>query len=287
MIWTPISVTECIATPPPPLDYVIPGLVAGTVGSIVAPGATGKSWLALQIGSAVAGADTLSLAPRHTGRVLYLAAEDPAPVLHARLHTLGAVLSVQQRDALADNLVVMPLLGRVGDLLDDGQTAAQLIEHARNCRLIVLDTLSRWHTGDENARSDAARVMRALERICDLTQSTALFLHHTNKAAVLDGHAALQQASRGSSVFVDDARFVMTMTTCTDQEARDYGIDEAMRNYYVKLTYAKCNYLPPQPARWYRRREGGRLEPTDMLIAKAKKQPVRQPTTEGDDDDWR
>lgn len=284
MSWTALSIADCINTSPPPLDFVISGLVAGTVGSIVAPGATGKSWLALQIAAAVAGADTIGIEPRHAGRVLYLAAEDPAPVLHARLHTLGAVLNASQREALAERLLVMPLLGRVGDLLDEGQTATQLIEHARNCRLIVLDTLSRWHTGDENARADAARVMRTLERVCDATQSTALFLHHTNKSAALEGNGAMQQASRGSSVFVDDARFVMTMTTCGEQEARDYGIEDEMRGYFVKLTYAKCNYVAPQPARWFRKREGGRLEPVDMF--KVKSSPARQAAKGGGDDDF-
>jgi hypothetical protein len=77
------------------------------------------------------------------------------------------------------------------------------------------------------------------------------------------------------------------MTTCTEQEARDYGIDACDRRMYVQVHQAKCNYTPPQPPRWYRRREGGRLEPVDIAKAKAKakKQPVRQPT-EGDDDDF-
>jgi hypothetical protein len=78
-----LSIEYCISTSPRPLDFVIPGLVAGTVGSIVAPGATGKSWFALQIAASVAGADTLSLNPP-TGRVLYIASEDPRDVLHAR-----------------------------------------------------------------------------------------------------------------------------------------------------------------------------------------------------------
>lgn len=265
MVWSALSIAECLETPPPALDFVIPGLVAGTVGSVVAPGATGKSWLALQIASAVAGADTIGIEPQHCGNVLYLAAEDPAAVLHARLHALGGVLSLAQREALAEHLTVMPTLGKTGDLLDDGQTAAAIAAAAEGARLVVIDTLSRWQSGDENARADAARVMRRLETICDTTGAAILFLHHTNKSAALAGDGDKQQASRGSSVFVDEARFVMTLTACTEQEARDFGIEDAMRGFFVKATVAKANYVPPQPARWFRKRDGGRLEAVEMF----------------------
>lgn len=280
MDWTALSIQRCIETPPPALDFVIPGLVAGTVGSLVAPGGTGKSWLALQIAAAVAGADTIDIQPGGVGSVLYLAAEDPQPVLHARIHALAARLDPAQREALIERLTVMPTLGKTGDLLD-GQTTARIIAAGAGCRLIVLDTLSRWHTGDENARTDAAKVMRPLEGICDATGAATLFLHHTSKAATLNGQGDKQQASRGSSVFVDDARFVMTMTACSESEARDFGIDDDMRGFFVKTTLAKYNYTSPQPARWFRKRGGGVLEPIEML-----KMPPRAAKEIHDDEDF-
>jgi RecA-family ATPase len=265
-----LSIAHCIDTSPRPLDFVIPGLVAGTVGSIVAPGATGKSWLALQIAAAVAGADTLSLNPQ-TGRVLYIASEDPRDVLHARVHTLSARLSDSQRDALIERLYVWPTLGQSGNLLDDGQTATELSRRGEGCRLIVLDTLSRWHTGDENARADAARVMRRLEQIAAATGAAILFLHHTSKSATLDGNGSMQQAARGSSVWVDEARFCLTLTKCTESESRDFGIDSESRDFFVKTTLAKANYIAPQPARWLRRREGGVFEPVEMIKMSVKR----------------
>jgi RecA-family ATPase len=245
---------------------------------MVAPGATGKSWFALQIAAAVAGADTLDIRPP-TGRVLYIASEDPRDVLHARIHTLAARLNGAQRDALIENLYVWPTLGRTGDLLDDGQTAADIARRGEGCRLIVIDTLSRWHTGDENARSDAARVMRRLEQIAAETDAAVLFLHHTSKSAVLDGNGSTQQAARGSSVWVDEARFCLTMAKCSENEARDFGIDEELRDFFVKVTVAKANYIAPQPARWLRRREGGMFEPVEMFKVQ------RRDSKKGGDDD--
>jgi hypothetical protein len=200
--------------------------------------------------------------------VLYIASEDPVDVLHARVHTLAARLNEAQRDALVERLHIWPTLGQTGDLLDDGRAAAEIARRGEGCRLIVLDTLSRWHTGDENSRADAARVMRRLEQIAASTGAAVLFLHHSSKAAVLDGNGATQQAARGSSVWVDESRFCLTMTRCSEQEARDFGINDDFRDFFIKTTLAKANYIQPQPARWLRRREGGVLEPVEMTKIK-------------------
>ncbi|MGE0107963.1 MAG: AAA family ATPase, partial [Thiomonas sp.] len=42
------------AQPLPALDFVLPGLLTGTAGLIVGPGAVGKTFLALQIGISTA-----------------------------------------------------------------------------------------------------------------------------------------------------------------------------------------------------------------------------------------
>ena len=44
---------------PPPIDYVLPNMVAGTVGAIVSPGGVGKSMLALQLAAQIAGGPDL------------------------------------------------------------------------------------------------------------------------------------------------------------------------------------------------------------------------------------
>ncbi|WP_432759877.1 AAA family ATPase, partial [Escherichia coli] len=44
---------------PPPLDYVLPNMVAGTVGALVSPGGAGKSMLALQLAAQIAGGPDL------------------------------------------------------------------------------------------------------------------------------------------------------------------------------------------------------------------------------------
>ncbi|WP_256380367.1 AAA family ATPase [Oceanimonas sp. GK1] len=44
---------------PPQIDYVLPNMIAGTVGALIAPGGAGKSILALQLATQIAGGPDL------------------------------------------------------------------------------------------------------------------------------------------------------------------------------------------------------------------------------------
>lgn len=79
----PINILEAFAAAPPPLDYVLPNMVAGTVGALVSPGGAGKSMLALQLAAQIAGGpDLLEVGELPTGPVIYLPAEDPPTAIH-------------------------------------------------------------------------------------------------------------------------------------------------------------------------------------------------------------
>lgn len=282
--WPVLDITRALETEPRQLDFVLPGLVAGTVGSIVAPGATGKSYVGLEMAVQVAtGKDMLGLGKYPTGHAVMLAAEDPADVLHARLRAVSAHLNGYEREDLKANALILPCLGRSGDLLDDGKTAASIERVAHGARLVILDTLSRWHTGEENERRDAAKVMRELERIAERTGAAILFLHHTSKAAALEGNGDKQQSSRGSSVFVDEARWVAFMQTMTPGEARILGRAEDERRQFVRYGVSKANYCPPQTDIWLRREAGGVLVPVELANVEPPPAAARKEKKEIDD----
>ncbi|KCB30955.1 regulatory protein RepA domain protein [Bordetella hinzii L60] len=137
-----IDLLAAFENEPPVLDFIWPGFLAGTVGALVAPGATGKSFWALEaamsIACSVAGGDLIGLAPAHTGRVVYLAGEDPPPALVCRVHAIGKHLSQQAREAIAENLTLEPIMGGQWDLMDT-KWQRRLIESSAGARLIVLD----------------------------------------------------------------------------------------------------------------------------------------------------
>ena len=161
----PINILEAFAAAPPPLDYVLPNMVAGTVGALVSPGGAGKSMLALQLAAQIAGGpDLLEVGELPTGPVIYLPAEDPPTAIHHRLHALGAHLSAEERQAVADGLLIQPLIGSLPNIMApewfDGLKRA-----AEGRRLMVLDTLRRFHIEEENASGPMAQVIGRMEAI--------------------------------------------------------------------------------------------------------------------------
>lgn len=221
----PINILEAFAAAPPPLDYVLPNMVAGTVGALVSPGGAGKSMLALQLAAQIAGGpDLLEVGELPTGPVIYLPAEDPPTAIHHRLHALGAHLSAEGR-------------------------------------LMVLDTLRRFHIEEENASGPMAQVIGRMEAIAADTGCSIVFLHHASKGAAMMGAGDQQQASRGSSVLVDNIRWQSYLSSMTSAEAEEWGVDDDQRRFFVRFGVSKANYGAPFADRWFRRHDGGVLKP--------------------------
>lgn len=244
--------TTCFSTTPPPMDFVLPGLKTGTVGGLVSPGGVGKSMLAMQIALDVATGSNLSgLSIHGRGPVLLMAGEDPEDVLHTRMHAMGAFLDPGHRE-VADDLYIESCVGEGVDLAIDSDLRG--IERlATGHRLVIFDTLTRFHSLDENKAEDAKFVMSRLEGMAKRTGAAVLFLHHVSKAAALGGMADLQQAARGSSVFVDNARWLAFLATMGEDEAKGFGIDDDERHHWLRFNVSKQNYGRRKGDTWYER----------------------------------
>jgi len=271
---------------PPPIDYVLPNMVAGTVGALVSPGGAGKSMLILQLAAQIAGGpDLLEVGELPTGTVVYLPAQDPPVAIHHRLHALGAHLTAAQRQAVADGLLIEPLIGRFPNIMArdwfDGLKRA-----AEGHRLMVLDTLRRFHIEEENASGPMAQVIGRMEAIAAETGCSIVFLHHANKGAAMAGAVDQQQASRGSSVLVDNIRWQSYLSGMTQAEAEEWGVDEGQRGFFVRYGISKANYGAPFQECWFRRHEGGVLKPA-VLERQKRQSPVKlKSVARGGNDSW-
>ena len=255
-------------------------------GALVSPGGAGKSMLILQLAAQVAGGpDLLEVGELPVGAVVYLPAEDPPVAIHHRLHALGTHLTADQRRAVADGLLIEPLIGKCPNVMArdwfDGLKRA-----AEGRRLMVLDTLRRFHIEDENASGPMAEVVGRMEAIAADTGCAIVFLHHANKGAAMAGAGDQQQASRGSSVLVDNIRWQSYLSGMTQAEAEELGVDEGQRGFFVRYGVSKANYGAPFQECWFRRHEGGVLKPA--VLERQKRQPPAKlkSVARGGNDNW-
>lgn len=285
MTLVPLNLSKVLSSPPPTLDFVLPGLPAGAVGALVAPGSSGKSYFTLQLAAALAlgipVAGGALPAPTKTGKTVLLASEESGAMLALRLHALIAWLlngndylpleECIERDkmvgVLSAQLQVYPLVGETIRLLEDGVVTPQVSEIAKLCegaRLLVIDPLRRFHNGDENGSADMTAIVQAIESITHRTGCAAVITHHTNKAATLSGNGDAQQAIRGSSALTDAIRWQANLVGMSEAESDRYNIGADKRRFYVRLELAKSNYLEPLPGVWMRRQAGGCLQRVEL-----------------------
>lgn len=290
-----IDLKAAFENQPPSLDFVWPGFLAGTVGALIAPGATGKSYWALEaamsIACGVAGGDLVGLAPACAGRVVYFAGEDPDTALVRRIHAIGRHLTPQARESITKNLVLEPIMGKRLNVMDD-RHLARLIEFCVGARLIVLDTLSRIHDRDENSNGDMARLVATLEYVAANTGASVLYLHHVSKGSAREGQTDQQQAARGASALIDNARWCGFLAKMTEDEAKRLSyrtyerqpIGNDRRSFFVRFGVSKQNYDATPLDQWYQRQEGGVLVPVEL--AEVRKGSPLQFANGSDDERW-
>lgn len=271
-----INILEAFTSEPEALDFILPGFLAGTVGALVAPGATGKSFFALEaamcVVSPLANGALLDLdIERRGGGVVYAAAEDPPVILKKRIHAIGAYLDDDAKKQAAVGLLVEPIMGARLNLMDDDHLK-RFKEYSMGARLIIVDTLSRVHTENENDNGAMSGLLQRLEFVAKETGAGVLFLHHIGKAAATGGEGDTQQAARGASALIDNARYAAALTKMTKNEAEAYGVDDSMRGFFVRHTVTKNNYGSPLTDCWYRRHEGGVLLPTKLEMQQKTKE---------------
>jgi regulatory protein RepA len=269
-----MDILDCFNRKPQEMDFVAPGFLTGTVGVMAAAGGVGKSFwaieLAMGIVSAEANKNLLNLDIKRHGRVVLLNAEDPQPILHHRLHSIGSYLGENAREEIAEKMLIEPLMGKQANIMDK-RWQSSVLRVSDDARLVIFDTLTRWHNSDENNNGEMAEVLGVFEMICDKTGAAVLLLHHVSKAMAANGRQDEQQATRGAAAITDNARWQGYMQGMDVKDAEKYGIQETRRKKYVRFGGNKENYGQATQELWLERCQGGVLIPTELKITQTKK----------------
>lgn len=187
--WKPLDLTQ----EPPPVDWLVNNLIVRGASHILMgePG-IGKSWLtmALCLG-VVRGSEWLGQPVAAPGRVLYVDEENAEGLV---FHRLRRQLGMTDEEARS-----VRYLNNQGILLD--RDPDSLIDEALEFApaLIVLDSLTRFHMGEEDKAGPMAQLYNmALKPLARDTGAALVLLHHAGKTDSTSSY----RRSRGSGEII-------------------------------------------------------------------------------------
>lgn len=271
---------ELLLEAPPELKYLIDGfLPVGIVGTIAAPGGTGKSYLLLILGICLSAGIPFMGREVQQCSVLCLDAEDDRDEKHRRIHAVvreyGKVIGQDIKPEQCGNYHSVDLVGELFQVIhtkdrqitQNDKAIQQIVEKAKsidNLGLIVLDPLSRFREGDENDANAATKLVQALEVIRKATGVTVLVSHHSRK----DSKGDHEDEIRGSSALISGMRWGATLAAIPEDRLGGFAGNEDWLRSLVRLRSVKSNYCPKGIDVWMERGAGGALVLTNAPVSK-------------------
>lgn len=288
-----MNILQSLQTSPPELDHVLPGLLTGTLGTLIAPGGLGKTMLLTQIGCAMAAGvpileGGLPMPSSPAAKVVLFLAEESAAVMHHRiqgavaalLRSMGTVSRERRRELaekLDTNLHIYPL-GGYADLarIDaEAKSFRHIVELCADARLVVFDPLRRFHDGDENDSATMTTVVNRFQALARETNAAVILAHHANRISTASETGNLSSASRGSSALTDGVRWQANLSLPRGGKKIDgIIVPEAEAPHLVRLDISKTNYSrPPPPVLLRKNEENGSLSPWPAPVKTSKSSP--------------
>lgn len=274
---------------PQPLSWLLKdSLPLGQFGLVVSNGGLGKSFLLLQLGYAVGGLLPFlnGLYDVSRGKVFMVFGEDNDAVIHHRLYRIaeetnkriplkvkGTIKHIHE--VVGRNLFTKSICGEDARLMrPEGRSYAptqafhdllEALKSIDDLKLVVLDPLSRFFSGDENDSTAANFFCTLMERIATETGASVIVSQHTNKAAAAANGAGrkgdlVQEAIRGSSAFTNAARWQLNLAPLRDRDCKALDVGEEERHLYLEAKVTKKNFGPPERSFYMKRGEHGILK---------------------------
>lgn len=189
------TASELLSQPEPKLEWLIEnmwvdksrGLIAGNPG-------VGKTWLALDMLISVAsGQLCLGRYPVKQGPVLLVEEEASETNLSRRLHTLARARGLKNSDL--SNLF---LLTRQFMKVPADMTELFHLISGEGIRMVVFDSLRRFHNAEENSSSEMQEVLDSFGRLNVMAETSVVLIHHLSKGSRESDKRPIFERMRGS-----------------------------------------------------------------------------------------
>ena len=192
-----LSLFDLMANPPAPLQEIVgEGILDEGNGFILAGQPNlGKSWIALDLALSVAsGSRFLGHYETNQGGVLIVDEEGSTSSMYQRMRML-----LRGRDSTNSNVPIHLAIQR-GIRLDTpkGRTVLQRLINRYRPSVVVMDSLIRFHSGDENSSRDMSHFFDVSKTLQSVYGVAMVFLHHIRKPSKDDMEGDLGNLLRGS-----------------------------------------------------------------------------------------
>lgn len=243
--------------PEPDRFTVHPYFPCKAVTLLTATGGIGKSLLALHASVCVATGRPFLGGPITGRKVTYLSLEDNEERVRRRLYYSVAKADV---DAVVENMTMIDRYGKQTHVVSSEHGDVQVSDtpdeiiaafKGAGLDLLIVDTLVRAHSVNENDNALMSTVLVAFEHIAAELDCAVVLLHHVAKAAATKGDSS--HMGRGASAIGDNSRSAISLVPATIKETENMTNvtgDMVSEQLLVKVQHTKHNYSAKAPDRW-------------------------------------
>jgi RecA-family ATPase len=232
-----ILFTENLMNEPAKENWLIEGLITKeSLGMVFGPPANGKSLFVLDIAYCMAAGINWEGKKTESGDVLIIAGEGHYGY-KKRLKALE-----HKHNVIATRLAISDSAAQLDNKDECERVVRSILKSGLNPKLIIIDTLNRNFSGDENSSKDTAAFIANLEQYFKPFGATVIIVHHS-------GHNTTDRA-RGSSALrgAMDFEYSVTMdgnknVTIQNHKAKDFeaGKPIGFSLKQVKLPWLESN----------------------------------------------
>ena len=242
---------------PPPRGWLLGNqFCRGFLSSLVAPGAVGKT--ALRLAQLLSLATERGLTGQHLFvrcRVLLLSFEDGRDELRRRVAAACIHHNINRADLKGWLYYATPKGIKLAELTNGGLRQRGRLEQELRDKIVelkpdivCLDPFVKTHSLEENDNSAMDFVCELLAALADEFNIAVDAPHHARKGLTTPGDA---DTGRGGSSIRDAGRLVYTLTPMSEDEAKQFNIEQADRRSFIRLDSAKVNIAKPaRSATW-------------------------------------